>query len=36
MEQAGVPASSNELLFFNVFVARFGIMRFFFRFVLAD
>lgn len=35
-QQAGVPASRDVLLFFDVFVARFSVMRFFFRLVLTD
>ncbi|GEM_PF-2383722 len=34
--QAGVPASGNVLLFFDVFITQFGVTRFLFRFMLTD
>ncbi len=36
MMSAGIPASGNVLLFFDVFVTQLGVTRFLFRFVLTD
>lgn len=36
LHQAGIPASSNVLLFFDIFVTHFSVTRLFFRFMFTD